>query len=299
MDAEGGDSGGSFKHTNAEGDILVYTSGSYGNPGETAKTETRDDGTIVWYADQTVIEFGEFEAETGEDDDGSGDEGDDGGEGEGEGDGEGEGEGEGEGGGEGEGEGEDDDEEDGEGEGGEGEGEGEGESGETPGGADPEASESDGESSGGQPGVGQPGGSGSSGRRRIPAGSLGTITRGSGYTDPSPDDGAGGGNGEGSEGGVVVPGGGVVDPPKGEGSTKGFNRWGGYNPPIGRELDPYINPGHGYAAEGSDRFRRTVSTQGPVHVEEMSGSTSTGVQADGLFSAGMALGPDGEERPLD
>jgi hypothetical protein len=247
-----------------------------------ALAETNDDGTITWYADETYIDF------TGGEDDGGG-----GAEGEGEGGGEPDDDGDDDGdeGGEGEGEG-DDGEGEGEG-GGEGEGEGEEEDGETPGGADPESSEQDDEG-----GVGQPGGDGGGGGRgHVTGGSLGTITRGGGYTDPSPD-------GDGDDGGaagtpdVVRPGGGVSDPPK-NGETRGFARWGGYNPPIGRERDPYINPGDDYSAAAGAPIRRSVSSQGSVRIEEFSGPTPGGSPADGLVSAGMAQDPDGDERNLD
>jgi hypothetical protein len=93
------------------------------------------------------------------------------------------------------------------------------------------------------------------------------VTRGGGCT-----------NGDGDTGGNVVndndiiPGGGYTDYV--EGGV--FGAWGGYNPPMNPEVDPVCDP-----------IARTVSTNGNVHVEELTGMTTMSVPVNGVFSASM------------
>ena len=116
----------------------------------------------------------------------------------------------------------------------------------------------------------------------------GIITRGGGYTDPNPEGGSGG-----NAGGAirVIPGGGVTDPPDDETGGGGYRFWGGYNPPIGRERDPLINPvREGFAANAG--AARIISNVGGVHVESFSGNGPGGYSVSGLMSLGLAEGMD-------
>jgi hypothetical protein len=119
----------------------------------------------------------------------------------------------------------------------------------------------------------------------VQAASLGVITRGSGYTDPSPETSPSPGGDESGEV-HVRPGG--TDPT----DESGFGTWGGYNPPIGKEVDPLFGPTPGtYRPVDAVVSARTVSLRDGVRTEELSGMTIAGRSADGIFSAGMIEGP--------
>ena len=223
------------------------------NSGGDSVVGINDDGEVV-----EVIVGGDPDGDDGSDDDGEGD------------DGEGD-----------DGEGDDGEGDDGEGDDGEGD-DGEGSGG--PGGSGGVASTPDGE---GEGNGGGRGGSSGRGRGTVPL-SWGVITRGGGYTDPVDDGGTGGEGGGESGDGPVTPGGGVVDPPDGEGKGGGFGFWGGYNPPIGGETDPLVNPvPDGYAADSmGPPVARTVANHGGVHMESYSGTSGNGHPVTGLVSAG-------------
>lgn len=124
---------------------------------------------------------------------------------------------------------------------------------------------------------------------------LGTITRGGGYTDHGDNDEEDPGSGP-----MVRPGGEVIYPAEGDTGGLGFSFWGGYNPPIGGETDPVINPvNDGHVFEGVPKPSVSVMNYAGIRVEQFSGFSGGGYPIDGLVSLGMAEGMNGPSRPPD
>ncbi|MCX4993573.1 hypothetical protein [Streptomyces sp. NBC_00568] len=128
-------------------------------------------------------------------------------------------------------------------------------------------------------------------------GSLGSaapviVTRGGGYTDP--------GEGQGNTGGgrtTITPGGGYTDPDR-DGVPDGMAIWGGYNAPIGHEVDPVFDPPPGaFRSAGAVSLSKTVTVHAGVRIEEYAGMTPGGIVADGVFSTGTSERMPGSRGP--